>query len=79
MIPLEFALFAVNVTVSIRNEVDAILSTIKPEFARATSNEAFMIALALQIIKVNFNWKCIEPADAPDNFNLCTNYELLLA
>jgi len=79
VIPVEPALFATSVTVRVRNEVDVILSQVVPNYNQANKNETFVIALALQYLKVNFNWKCVEPPLAPNESELCTNYELLLA
>jgi len=76
---VELALFASDVSTPDRVEIDQILSQNPVNFDQANDNENFMIALALNYLKINFNWKCISPPLAPSKEALCTNWELLLA
>lgn len=76
---MEVALFGTNVSTPDRFEIEQILEQRPVNFNQANKTTNFVIALALNIIKVNFTWKCVSPAEAPDPANLCRNWDIILA
>lgn len=72
------SVFAPVVSSKDRAELEQIFITTKPNYLMATKSSTYLYAIMLQFLDVNFTFKCVAPAEAPDNANLCTSWQTVL-